>query len=208
MVDSCPGKRKKITPADTFACCLLSESKCNEIWDVSPFPVASVCASPVTNSAWLFVTPLTVQHHPLSMGFPRQEYWCGLPFLSPGDLPDPGIQASSPALAGEFFTTEPPGKPAVAPRKQQIQPSAIEVTWSQDFGDGWSAVFPDLSLIFSFCSVLAWRIPGAGEPGGLPSMGSHRVRHDWSDLAAAACLKNTRCVWEVEKKLGYRNCWR
>ena len=38
-------------------------------------------------------------------------------------------------------------------------------------------------------SVLAWRIPGTEEPGGLPSMGSHRVRHDWSDLAAAAsCL--------------------
>ena len=35
-------------------------------------------------------------------------------------------------------------------------------------------------------SVLAWRIPGTAEPGGLPSMGSHRVRHDWSDLAAAA----------------------
>ena len=35
-------------------------------------------------------------------------------------------------------------------------------------------------------SVLAWRIPGAGEPGGLMSMGSHRVGHDWSDLAAAA----------------------
>ena len=35
-------------------------------------------------------------------------------------------------------------------------------------------------------SVLAWRIPGTGEPGGLPSLGSHRVRHDWSDLAAAA----------------------
>ena len=35
-------------------------------------------------------------------------------------------------------------------------------------------------------SVLAWRIPGMGEPGGLPSMGSHRVRHDWSDLAAVA----------------------
>ena len=34
--------------------------------------------------------------------------------------------------------------------------------------------------------VLAWRIPGMGEPGGLPSMGSHRVGHDWSDLAAAA----------------------
>ena len=38
-------------------------------------------------------------------------------------------------------------------------------------------------------SVLAWRIPGMGEPGGLLSMGSHRVGHDWSDLAAAAALK-------------------
>ena len=38
-------------------------------------------------------------------------------------------------------------------------------------------------------SVLAWRIPGTGEPGGLPSMGSHRVGHDWSDLAAAAAAE-------------------
>jgi len=42
------------------------------------------------------------------MGFPRQEYWSGSPFPSPGDLPDPGIGAVSPALAGRFFTTEPP----------------------------------------------------------------------------------------------------
>ena len=41
-------------------------------------------------------------------------------------------------------------------------------------------------------SVLAWRIPGTGEPGGLPSMGSHRVEHDWSDLAAAAVQKTMR----------------
>ena len=39
-------------------------------------------------------------------------------------------------------------------------------------------------------SVLAWRIPGTGEPGGLPSMGSHRIGHDWSDLAAAACAQS------------------
>ena len=45
---------------------------------------------------------------PLSMGFSRQEYWSGVPFPSPGDLPDPGIEPVSPALAGEFFTTEPP----------------------------------------------------------------------------------------------------
>ena len=48
---------------------------------------------------------------PLSMGFSRQEYWSGLPFPSPGDLPNPGIKPRSPALAGGFFTTEPPGKP-------------------------------------------------------------------------------------------------
>ena len=54
----------------------------------------------------------TVAHQaPLSMEFPGQEYWNRLPFSSPGDLPDPGIKLTSPALAGRFFTTEPPGKP-------------------------------------------------------------------------------------------------
>ena len=47
---------------------------------------------------------------PLSMGFPRQEYWNGLPFLSPEDLPHPEIEPRSPALAGGFSTAEPPGK--------------------------------------------------------------------------------------------------
>ena len=62
----------------------------------------------------LFVTPWTIAHQaPLSMGFPRQEYWRGLPFPSPGDLPNPGSEPSSPALSGGFFTTEPSGKPHV-----------------------------------------------------------------------------------------------
>ena len=60
-------------------------------------------------------TPWTVTYQAsLSMGFPRQEYWCKLPFPSPGDLPDPGVEhmsPASPALAGGFFTTEPLGKP-------------------------------------------------------------------------------------------------
>ena len=60
-----------------------------------------------------FVIPWTVARQPpLSMGFPRQEYWNGLPCPSPGDLPDPGIKLASPALAGRFFTTEPPAKPS------------------------------------------------------------------------------------------------
>ena len=51
-------------------------------------------------------------------------------------------------------------------------------------------------------SVLAWRIPGMEEPGGLPSMGSHRVRHDWSDLAAAVVLTEGK---EKSKKHGGNN---
>ena len=59
-----------------------------------------------------FATPWTVPRQaPLSMGFSRQEYWSGLPCTPPGDLPDPRIELESPALAGGFFTTEPPGKP-------------------------------------------------------------------------------------------------
>ena len=60
----------------------------------------------VSNS---FVTPWTIALQvPLSVGFPRQEYPNGLPFPPPGDFPDPGMEPTSPALAGGFFTTEPP----------------------------------------------------------------------------------------------------
>ena len=55
---------------------------------------------------------------PLSMGFSRKEYLSGLPFPSPGDLPDPGIEAMSPVsgvLAGGFWTVGPPGKPHAFP---------------------------------------------------------------------------------------------
>ena len=48
-----------------------------------------------------------------SMGFSRQEYWSGLPFPSPGDLPDPGIEPGSPALQADALTSEPPGKPMI-----------------------------------------------------------------------------------------------
>ena len=59
-----------------------------------------------------FAIPWTVARQgPLSIGFPRQEYWSGFLFLSPGDLPDPRVKPRSPALADGFFTTESPGKP-------------------------------------------------------------------------------------------------
>ena len=61
---------------------------------------------------WFVGTPWTVARQaPLSTWFPRQEHLNGLPFPPPGDLPDPGIKPECPALAGGFFTSEPPGKP-------------------------------------------------------------------------------------------------
>ena len=60
----------------------------------------------------LFVTPWTVAcWTPLSMGFPRQEYWSGLPFPSPGDLPSRGTKIVYPASSRRFFTAEPSRKP-------------------------------------------------------------------------------------------------
>ena len=59
----------------------------------------------------LFVTPWTVGHQaPLSVRFSRQEYWRGLQFPSPGDLPDPGIESRSLTLQADALTSEPPGK--------------------------------------------------------------------------------------------------
>ena len=67
----------------------------------------SVCVLSCFNCVWLFSAPWTVAYQaPLSMGFSRQGYWSGMPFPSPGDLPDPGIEFEclmSPALGGRFF---------------------------------------------------------------------------------------------------------
>ena len=72
--------------ASNFSCCLVTQSYSNQLFVIP----------------WTAVPP--PPRAPLSMGFPRQEYCSGLPFPSPGDLPHPGIQPTSPELAGRFFT--------------------------------------------------------------------------------------------------------
>ena len=73
-----------------------------------PWGTMFCCRLAASNS---FETPYSVASQaPLSMGFPRQENWSGLPFPPPVDLPDPGIELEPPALAGRFLTTAPPGK--------------------------------------------------------------------------------------------------
>ena len=70
-----------------------------------------VCAQ-LLSCILLSATPWTRAHQaPLSKGFPRQEYWSGLPFPSPGDLLDSGIEPRPPALQADALTSEPPGKP-------------------------------------------------------------------------------------------------
>ena len=69
------------------------------------------CCYLVSKSYLTLATPWTITHQAsLSMGFPRQEYWSGLPFPCPGDLSNPGTECMSLSLAGEFFATELPGK--------------------------------------------------------------------------------------------------
>ena len=68
-----------------------------------------------------FANPWSIAcQSPLSMGFPRQEDWSGLPFPSPGDLPDLGIEPAPPALTCRFFTTEPPGNVSLQNSNRQV----------------------------------------------------------------------------------------
>ena len=126
-----------------------------------------VSCSVVSNS----VTPQTVAHHvPLSMGFSRQEYWSGLPFPSPGDLPNWGSESASPAapaLAGRFFTLSHTGSSG-ASRKGLI--GKLHVT-EQDI-----CTLPYRQGMFSQSSVpaslgfksisFAWNRPGAHDEEG------------------------------------------
>ena len=78
-----------------------------------------------------FSTSWTAAHQaPLSMGFPRQEYWSELLFPSPGDLPDPGIKSRSPALQAHSSPSEPPGKsfPLETLPKQNLRPTSFRLT--------------------------------------------------------------------------------
>ena len=68
------------------------------------------------------MTPWTIAHKaPLFLGFPRQKYWSGLPFPSPGDLPDPRIKPESPVLQMNSLSSKPPGKPGLIHSSIQLR---------------------------------------------------------------------------------------
>ena len=102
------------------------------------------------------------------MGFSRQEYWSGVPLPSPGEGNSYPLKEM--ATHSGTLGTEKPGRLYVlAVAKSQTQPSKFTFTFH----------FHELEKeMATHSSVLAWRIPGTGEPGGLQSMGLHRVGHD------------------------------
>ena len=73
----------------------------------------NICITMHAQSCLFVILYVIARQVPLSLGFIRQEYWSGLPFPIPGDLPNPGTELVTPALAGGFFTTEPPGNTCI-----------------------------------------------------------------------------------------------
>ena len=121
------------------------------------------------------------------------------------NLPGSEIEPASPALAGRFFTTEPPGKPAPSVFTA-APPGACMTAWAPPpvrlatALDSHGSMNPTVKCtcrdlgcaekeMAAHSSILAWRILWTEEPGGLLSIGSHRVGHDWSDLASVHALE-------------------
>ena len=166
-----------------------------------------MCVS-CSNQVQHFVTPWAVAHQAhLFMRFSRQEYWSELPFPSSGDLPNPGIKPGSPALQVDSLPPEPPVFHSSCTNLQSypqytgegsgtpLQYSCLENPMDGGAGkaavhvitEGWTRL-SDFTFTFPFyalekemathSSVLAWRIPGTGQTGGLLSLGSHGIRHN------------------------------
>ena len=101
--------------------CIYQLKNANDLWQTPEakrhgqiFPCVSLSVMSYSAIAW------TVAHQiPLSMGFPRQDYWKGQPFPFPGDLPNPGTEPRSPELQADSLSSEPPGKPRFSLRALQ-----------------------------------------------------------------------------------------
>ena len=139
----------------------------------------------------LFADPQTViQQTPLSMEFSRQEYCSGLSFPTPKDLPDPRIKPASlasPELAGGFFTTSATWEAGNICRPFWLLWLPCWLRWQRIYLAMWETWVRSLGQedplekgMATHSNILVWRIPRPEETGGLQSMGSQRVGHDWA----------------------------
>ena len=122
---------------------------------------------------WLFATLWTVaSQSPLSMGFSKQEYWSGLPYSPPGNLPNPGIRPRSPALQADSLPLSHQGSPVAIHNDYQIEWGLIS---------GAHVLITEKAMALH-SSTLAWKIPRMEEPGRLQSMGVAKSQTWLSDF--------------------------
>ena len=103
------------------------------------------------------MTPWTVAHQAsLSMEFSKQEYWSGLPFLFPGDLPNPGMEAGSPELQGDSLPSEPPGKTSLYLGQKKERKNVKLLSRVQLFMTSWTAagqVPPSMGFLKQYSGI-------------------------------------------------------
>ena len=145
---------------------------------------------------WLFVTPWTVARQaPLFMGFCKQEYWSGLPFSSPGDLPHPGTEPRLLHCRQIFYH--------LSHQRNIYFPLKMWNSFQKEFLNCTYLLIPMEKAMAPHSSTPAWKIPWTEEPGRLQSMGSLRVGHDWATSLSCigegngnplqcSCLENPR----------------
>ena len=137
-----------------------------------------------------FVTPWTVPHQaPLSMGFSRQQYWSGLPFPSPGGLPDPGIKPVSPTLTGKYFSAEPPGKLEFKFITRFSYDSLPLSHWEAQ--ESYENLVINLNSSFPGGSALKYLPVNVGDTGLIPGSGRSPGEGNGNPLPCS-CLRNPR----------------
>ena len=123
------------------------------------------------------------------MGFPRQEYWSGLPFPPPGDLPNAGMEPTSLALAGGFFTTEPPGKPKKKYSLLDVaQHISIPGTWYPKQDSASAGTRRNLAPVNPHQDSVQSRLGGLGEALQRGGGGGVRIQ-DGHSLCLTCCLR-------------------
>ena len=154
---------------------------------------ASSCVPSCFSHAQLFATLCTVARQvPLSVGFSRQEYWSGLPCPPPGDLPDSGVDPTSPVAPALLVDS--------LPVSHQGSPSSlltpIQTIYQRIFFFFWSVGDNSEKAMASHSSTLAWKIPRAEDPGRLQSMGLLRVGHDGATSLSLFTFMHWRRKWQ------------
>ena len=130
------------------------------------------------------------------MGFSRQEYWSGLPFPSPGDLPKPGIKPASPALTGRFLTTEPSGKHPTNRRHELTGPASLSFTGTslREFSKVSNRI--DYQLSTEEASSVTWHfshiVSHSPTPSPLPSGINSQVNYVCPHIVSCPAFRETQ----------------